>query len=172
MGYLSVWKVLEETIADFRKKGITIPATVMDDLKSAKTLINVLKADSCQAETAQKIEEYMLKVESFLASEGQERFGAKYVEEWLCRLDAESAKITEEEIEEARFIPGLPRDQKWIRVKPTPELTSENLKTLAKESSLSIDVQSDGYLLVYGEDARVKEFVKKIATKHGLRPEK
>jgi len=166
MGYLAQWKVLDEMIADFRKKGITIPAEIMSDLRSAKTLINVLKADPTHMETSQKIEEYILSVESYLFNEGQKMFGNDYVEEWLKRLDEASKKVLEEKEEEKRFILGIPREHKWIRVKPSTELPIKKLKILAKESNLSCDVQKDGCLLVYGEDERIKEFIKKMATKH------
>jgi len=165
MGYLSTWKVLEEMIIDFRKKGIVVQAEIMSDLRSAKTLINVLKADPTRVDTSQKIEEYLLNVESHLISEGQKMFGTEYVEEWLKRLDKASRKVLEEQEEKATFISGLPRGQKWIRVKPSVEMPLERLKVLAEESSLSYDVQNDGCLLVYGEDERIKEFVKKMATK-------
>ena len=168
MDYFSSWKVLEEMIAEFRKKGITIPAEAMNDLKSAKTLINVLKADTSHSDTIQKIEEYLFNVESYLASEGQKAFGTKYIEEWLKRLDEAGKKPSEKE-EETRFIPGIPRDQKWIRVKPTNELSVQKLKKMAKDSELAFNVQKDGYLIVYGEDERIKEFVKKMATKYGLK---
>lgn len=169
MGYLSVWKVLEEMATDFRKKGITLPANVISSLRHAKTLINVLKADPSCIDTEQKIEEYLRRVESSLVSEGQKTLGTDYVEKWLKRLDEASRKIYEEEKEEARFIPGLPREHKWIRVKPSTELPVEKLKTLAKETGLSCTLQNDGYLLVYGEDGCIKDFVKKMATKYGLK---
>jgi len=172
MGYLAVWKVLEEMIADFRKRGITIPPEVMNNLKSANTMIKILKADPSRGETVQKIEEYLGSVESYLVSEGQ-KFGTGYVDEWLKRLDEANRKpIEEEEEEERRFVPGLPREHKWIRVKPSAELPPEKLKLLAKQSKLLFKAQNDGYLLVYGEDARIKEFVKKMATKYGLKAEK
>jgi hypothetical protein len=147
---------------------------MMDDLKSAKTLINVLRADPCREETSQRVETYLLNLESYLVSQAQKKFGSKYVEEWLRRLDEASKKPHEEEEPEAeaRFVPGLPREQKWIRVKPTGELTLERIKELATESNLLFNVQSDGYLLVYGEDERIKEFVKKMATTYGLETEK
>ncbi len=171
MGYSAAWKVLEEMITDFRKRGLTVPADIISDLRSAKTLINVLKADPSRIETRQKIEKYLHTVESYLVSEGQKRFGADYVDEWLKRLNKASKKVFEEE-EETRFIPGLPREQKWIRVKPSDELSMEKIKELADELSLSCDVQNDGCLLVYGEDERVKGFVKKMATKKDLGTEK
>ncbi|MDH5459630.1 MAG: DUF2096 domain-containing protein, partial [Candidatus Bathyarchaeota archaeon] len=114
---------------------------------------------------------HLRSVESYLVSKGQESFGAGYAEEWLKRLDEASKKVLEEE-EEARFISGLPREQKWIRVKPFAELPSEKLKALADELSLSYNVQNDGCLLVYGKDERIKDFVKKMATKYGLKAEK
>jgi len=172
MGYLSAWKVLEEMIADFRKKGALIPQEIINELKSAKTLINVLKADSSCIETRQRIEEHLLKVESYLSTEGQKKFGANYVEEWLRRLDEASGKMFEEETEEIRFIPGVPREQKWIRVKPSEDMPIEKLKALAEESALSYNVQNDDYLLVYGEDKQIKEFIRKMAVAHETKSKK
>ncbi|MEM3766279.1 MAG: DUF2096 family protein, partial [Candidatus Bathyarchaeia archaeon] len=83
---MSVWKVLEEMVTDFRKKGVSIPSNIFDDLKYARILINVLKADPSRLETSQKIEECLNNVESYLISEGQ-KFGEKYVEEWLEKLE-------------------------------------------------------------------------------------
>jgi len=171
MGYLAAWKVLEEIVADFRKRGVTIPAEVMNNLKSARTMIKILKADPSRGEIIQKIEEFFGSVESYLISEGQRKFGDEYVKKWLKKLDAASMQTIDEE-EEARFIPGLPREQKWIRVKPSKEMPIEKLKLLAEESNLSHNVQSDGYLLVCGENECIKEFVKKMATKYGFKAEK
>jgi hypothetical protein len=170
MGYLAVWKVLEEMITDFRKKGITVPKTVLSDLKYAKTLINVLRADPSHLDTSQKVEEYLRSVESYLISEGQKKFGSRYIEQWLNRLDEASKEVFEKE--ETRFIPGLPREQKWIRVKPSDELSIEKLKALAEELNLSYNVQNDGYVLFCGEDKDIKDFVKKVATEFGLKAEK
>jgi len=171
MGYLDVWKVLEVMITDLRKRGLIVPVEVMSNLKSAKTMIKILKADPTRGETSQKIEEYLASVESYLVTEGQ-KFGTEYVDEWLKRLDEASRKTLEEEEEETRFISGLPREHKWIRVKPSAELPLEKLKLLAGKSKLSYRTQNDGYLLVYGEDERVKEFVKKMATKYEFKTEK
>jgi hypothetical protein len=172
MGYLAAWKVLEEMITDFRRRGIVVPAGIMSDLRSAKTLINVLKADPSRLDTSQKVDEYLLHVESYLVSEGQKIFGTEYVEEWLKRLDEASKKMLEKEEEETKFIPGIPREHKWIRVKPSTELPIEKLKTLADELHLSYNVQDDACLLVYGEDGRIKKFVKKMATKYAFKTEK
>jgi hypothetical protein len=165
MGYLSAWKVLEEMVAEFRKKGASIPSDIINDLKSAKTLINILKADPACTETSQKIEELLLKVQSYFVSDGQKKFGAEHVEAWLKKLDEAAAKSHEEEEEETRFIPGLPREHKWVRVKTSADLPIEKLKRLAEESNLSYEAQGDGFLLVYGEEAYIKDFIKKASLK-------
>ena len=172
MGYLAAWTVLEEMITEFRKRGIVVPAEIMNDLRSAKTLINILKADPTRVDTSQKVDEYLLNVESYLISEGQKTFGTKYIEEWLKQLDEASKKMPEEQKEETKFVPSLPREHKWIRIKPSAEFPAEKLKTLAEESHLSYNVQNDGFLLVYGENSHIKEFIKKMATKHGFKTEK
>jgi len=173
MGYLAAWKVLEEMITDFKRREVTVPADVIGNLRSAKTLINVLKADPSCMNTVQKVEEYLFCVESYLVSEGEKRFGSGYVGEWLGRLDEARRKVFDEEEEgETRFVIGIPREQKWIRVKPSDKLPLDKIKTLADESNLTCNLQNDGYLLVYGEEERIKDFIKKMATKHDSRAEK
>lgn len=171
MNYFTAWKVLEEMIIDFRKKGMVVPAEIISDLKSAKTLANVLKADPNRVDVAQKVEEYLINVESYVVSEGEKTFGSKYVKEWLKRLEEAGTETFEEE-EKTELVTGVPREHKWIRVKPSNELPIEKLKVLAEEANLSYNVQNDGCLLVYGKDERIKDFVKKMAAKYGLKAEK
>lgn len=163
MGYLAAWKVLEDMVTDFRKRGIAVPVKIIDDLKSARTIIRVLKADPTCGENIQKIEDYLEKVESYLASEGQRKLGQAYVDKWLELRDQAGRRIIDEEEEKNRFVTGLPRDQKWIRLASSKELPIEKLKTLADESNLSYNLQTDGCLLVFGPDNAIKDLIKKIA---------
>ncbi|MCS7123858.1 MAG: DUF2096 domain-containing protein [Candidatus Bathyarchaeota archaeon] len=167
MGYLTIWKILEEMITDLRKRGAHIPSNVFNDLKCARTLINVLRADPSKLETNQKIEECLNNVEAYLISEGQ-RFGDEYVNDWLRKLEEASRRMDEDE-SVSRFVPGLPRGQLWVRIKPSDEMPLNMLKALAEELNLTSEEQSDGCLLVCGEERFVKEFVKKMATRYGLK---
>ena len=171
MGYPAAWKVLEEMITDFRKKGTTVPAEIVSNLRHAKTLINVLGADPTRLDTSQKVEQHLLSIESYLVSEAQKNFGNSYVEQWLKRLNEASSKVGEEEEKETKFVSGVPRKQKWIRVKPSVELPIEEIKALADELNLSFNVQNDVYLLVYGEDRSIKDFVKRMTAKYGRKAE-
>jgi len=165
MGYPAVWKVLEEMVADFKKKQTTVPNEVISDLKSAKTTIKILGADPTCWENAQKIDEYLTNVESYLISEGQKRFGQAYVDEWLQKLDKAGRKIIDEQEEETKFVSGITGERKWIRLTPTEEISLEELKALAKESNLSYEVQNGEHLVVQGPETVLKDFVKKIAAK-------
>jgi hypothetical protein len=169
LGYLAVWKVLEEMIIDLRKRGVNVPPRIIEDLRFLKTLINILKADPTRLETGGKIEEYINNIEGYLIAEGQ-KFGEDYIESWLKRLEEASRTMPEEE--ESRFIPGLPREQKWIRVKPSEDIPSEILRGMAEELNLSCEMQNNGFLLIYGEDEKLRSFVKKMATKYGFKHEK
>jgi len=169
MDYLAAWKVLEEMIVDFRKRGVPIPANIISDLRHVRTLINVLGADPSRSDIGQKVEKYLCSLEAYLISQGQERFGAVYVEKWLKRLDEANKKVFEEEEGKTRFVSGLPQGRKWIRIKPSAELPIEELEALAEESNLSYNMQDDGCLLVYGSEENVKDFVKKMTAKYGLK---
>jgi hypothetical protein len=43
------------------------------------------------------------------------------------------------------------------------------MERLAKENSLSCKMQKNGYMLVYGDAKKVKEFVKNIAKKYQIK---
>jgi len=164
MGHAAVWKVLEAMIADFRKRKAAVPEKVMSDLTSAKIMLNVSKAETHRDETLMQIDVYLENVESYLVSEGEKLFDAAYADEWLKKIQ-EARKEVGDEQEETRFVLGLPREQKWIRVKSTLELPAEQLKTLAEKTDLVANVQEDGHLLVCGKDEQVKKFVKKMTAK-------
>ena len=78
-----------------------------------------------------------------------------------CRIESDSKGK-----EETKFVTGVPRDKKWIRVEPLASLPSEKLKQLAAETSLSFREEKDGYLLVYGSAESIKEFVRKMKTQN------
>jgi len=169
MGYDEVWKTLADLITEFRRKGESIPSNVMEDLRAAKTMIQVLRADLSHVENIPSIEMYLGNVESYLMFEAQKKFGSKFVEEWLLKIkEARQEKAPEEYVKpSSKFVPGLPRGQKWVRVQISKETPEKEIKKLAEETGLYFKVQTNGYMLVYGEDEKLKLFVKKAAEKLG-----
>jgi len=168
MGHNEVWKTLDSLIAEFRKRGQTVPPNIIEDLRSAKTLMQVLKADPKHAENIPTIEMYLGNVESYLIFEAHQKFGADFAEDWMQKL-REARKTTEPEKEplepSSKFVQGVPRDQKWLRVQVSDEMPENEIKKLAAECSLSTRIQPDGYVLVLGDDSGIKLFIQKIGEK-------
>jgi hypothetical protein len=170
MGYEAVWKVLEEIIVELRKKGVATPPRVMNDLKSAKVLMKIMDAsESDRGETAPKIEQYLGSLEAYLVTEAQKIFAPARIDKWLRRLEeascdkCQTCNVREVKGKAAeKFITGVPRDQKWIRVEPLASLPAEKLKQLAGETNLSFREEKDGHLVVYGSAEEIKKFVKKM----------
>jgi hypothetical protein len=170
LGYEAAWKILEEIIIELRKKGVATPQRVMSDLKSAKVLMKIMDASEKDlGKTAPKIEQYLGSVEAYIITEAQKTFAPARIDAWLRRLEeasCDTCQICEvgevKEKAEAKFITGVPRDKKWIRVEPLASLPAERLKQLAGETSLSFREEKDGHLTVYGSAENIKSFVKKM----------
>jgi hypothetical protein len=165
LGYSETWKILEEIIIELRKKGNPAPESVMNDLKSAKTLIKLMETGEDRGEISPKIEQYLSSVEANLVTEAQKSFPSEKIDEWLRRLEGSSCETCSGQSkqilrEEQRFVPGLPRDQKWVRVTPIVSLPKEKIEELAHNAGLSVETEKDGHLTVYGSDEGIKEFVK------------
>jgi len=167
MGHEEVWKTLNNLIIEFRKKGETIPPEVMADLRAAKTLMQVLKADPTKKENVPTIEMYLGNVESHLVLAAQASFGSEFVNRWMKRLrDAREKPDVELPAETAsKFVPGLPRGQRWVRVQVSEETPKEEIEELVKEIGLACKMQDDGFMLVYGEGEKLKRFIKRTAAK-------
>ena len=164
MGYTAKWKVLEDLMVELRRKGVEMPPTVVNDLRSAKLMIKIAEVGESTGDATLKLEEILGSVESYLVTQAQNILSAQAVDEWLRRLDEATLPTCEIKGEnENTFITDVPRDQKWIRVEPIPNLPAERLKQIAKESNLSANQQKDGRLVVYGQQEDIKVFLKKMA---------
>jgi hypothetical protein len=163
MSYEEKWKVLADLLAELQEKGETIPADVINDLRSAKTMIQVLKADTRHTENISRIETYLRSVESY-AIYTIEKQGTENVEELLKKLKAPKPATNNEERGAASgFVSRVPRDKKWVRVQISEEIPQEVMKKLVKEKGLFYRMQKDGRMLVYGDEENIKSLVKEMA---------
>jgi hypothetical protein len=164
MNYEALWKLMADLVAELRKSGESIPASVIKDLRSAKTMIEILKVDQSRSENLLRIEEYLNNVESYVMPTAKRKIGRKYVDEWMNKLAETQRSLQALEIEPSiRFPIGIPRDKSWVRIKPSEEIPMEKIKRLSKEIGLKHKTQEDSYVLVYGEEDKVKRFMKKTA---------
>ena len=164
MSHAATWKMLEDLMIDLKKKGVTTPPNIVNELRSAKLMIKISESSGSTGDVSQKVEEYLGNVESYLINEAQKILSPEIVDQWLRRLEEATAETSEEKSEENKFITNVPRDQKWVRVEPISNLPTERIKQIAKESCLSVNPQKDGRLVVYGQPEDIKEFLKKMTT--------
>jgi hypothetical protein len=168
LGHNQVWKTLDSLIAEFRRRGKPVPLNIIEDLRSAKTMMQVLRADPKHAENIPTIEMYLGNVESYLIFEAHQKFGSQFAGEWMQKiLDARKTRDADEEPLESssKFVAGVPRDQKWLRFQVSDETPEKEIKRLAAECGLSTRIQSDGYVLVFGDDSSIKLFIQKTSEK-------
>ncbi len=168
MGHNQVWRTLDSLIAEFRKRGNPAPPNIIEDLRSARTMMQVLRADPKRAENIPTIEMYLGNVESYLIFEAHKKFGTQFAEEWMQKLqNARKTSDAEDEPLESssKFVAGVPRDQKWLRFQVTDEMPESAIKKLATECGLSTKIQPDCYVLVFGSDSSIKSFIQKTSEK-------
>jgi len=160
---LASWKLLEDMMLELKTSGATIPSKVVEELRSAKSMIQLTKTEGSHGDMLQKAEEYLANVEAYVVTEGQQVFGSEKVDEWLRRLEEANAVACEDEAVCDKFVSGVPRNEKWVRVEPMGDLTAEKVQKLATERGMQVKAQADGRLVVYGSAENLKAFLKALA---------
>jgi len=166
------WKVLSDLLVELRSKGADLPAEVVRDLRLARSLIETLKvAPTGREEITAKIEQMLVSVEAYLLAEAEVKLGPEEAKRWRDKIE-EAAAPGEETLApaEMRFRPGLPRGEHWVRVRVSEDMPREMLETLAAEEGVSARLQPDGFLLVSGEEEKVRAFIRKLAERVRGRP--
>lgn len=163
MSWEARWKILADVITDLLGHGKYIPPNVINDLRSAKVMLEVVKADRSRSENIARLEEYLSDVESYVLSAARDAFGENYVNNVLSRLCVLEAEELEVEAS-VRFQPGLPRGKKWVRIQVTDEIPLDFIKRVADGLGLNVRVD-DGYALIFGGDKDIKDFIKKVSEK-------
>ncbi|MBT8171682.1 DUF2096 domain-containing protein [Candidatus Bathyarchaeota archaeon] len=161
MSYEKKWNILANFLTELKKNGKKIPANVVKDLRSAKTIIQVRKVDPTHRETISRIDKYLRNVESYCIF-AAEKLGTDIAEKWLEKL--EEIKIDNNKIKQKspRFIQGIPKNMKWLRVKTSEDTPQEKVKKLVKENNLFYKKQENGYILVYGNEKCFNSFVESM----------
>jgi len=163
MSYEEKWKVLADLLTELQERGEKIPADVINDLRSAKTMIQVLKADPTHIENISRIDTYLRNVESYAIFTTEKR-GTEIVEEWLKKLkEPERMETNEKEEKNSTFVTRVPRNKNWIRIRISENIAREEMKKLVEENGLSYRLEQNGYILVHGDKENIKSLVKRLA---------
>jgi len=166
MDYEVVWELMSSLISELRKAGETVPAKSMSDLRAAKTMMEVHKVDPSRSENLQRIEEYLTSLETLLVPVANRKFGKEYVDAWLRKLGKAYVQPPKWEPRlQGSFPVGVPREDRWVRVEATEKISTEKIKHAAKQIGLNSKTEKDGRVLVFGEEQKLKQFVKTMAEK-------
>lgn len=166
MDYTKLWKVLEALYNELIKRGVILPREFMDDLKSAKTLINIYKVDTSTVNVATEIEVYLEKIESTLLYLAESDIGKEYAEKWLQRVyEARREGLTTKTTRPSKFVAGVPKNEHWIRIKTSDLISNQELEALLEKYKLSSKSQKDEYRLIHGSEKNVQNFLKEIGKK-------
>jgi hypothetical protein len=166
MNYEYLWKALEELIVELRKKLVTVIPELVDDLKSAQTLIKIYRTDPTAIEVATDIERYLENVEANLIYLARSDVGTEYGEDCLKRLhEARMKGLRETAKVPTTFVSGVPKGAHWIRFKISDLIDDEEVNMLLEKLGLKSAMQEDGYLLIHGKKENVKTFVKGVSEK-------
>ena len=165
MGHtMAAWKTLEDLLIELRKKNIKIPSNVLEDLRAARSMIELICSEGTHGQAVEKTEAYTANVEAYLVNEAQKVLEPKEIDQWFKRLEEANMQTdTEEAVGEGKYVVGVPRGQKWIRIETSPSVSEVYVLKLAGERGLAVTKQPDGRLVVYGQPGDVKAFVKQVA---------
>lgn len=166
MSYERKWKLLADLLTQLRERGQEVPADVLNDLRSAKTMIQVLKADPTDIESISRIDTYLRTVESY-AIFTMEKEGKENVEKWLKKLEApERVENCEKGMVISKFVTRVPRNENWMRIKISDDIHGEEIRKLVEEEGLSCRLEKNKYIIVYGEKKKIKSLVKRLAEQY------
>jgi len=160
LSYDYKWKKLSDLLIEIQKKGEKIPSKVMKDLRSAKTIIQVLKRDPTHMESLARVEVYLKNVEAYVVSIA-EKNGPEMVQDWLKKINQPEIKCEKSTASTAG--PKVSQDEKWIRIKQMEEIPLEKVKKMSEKFGLSVKVEENGDIIVVGDEKDVKIFVKSMA---------
>ena len=163
MSYERKWKLLADLLTKLQENGEKIPADVLNDLRSAKTMIHVLKADPTHIESISRIDTYLRTVEAYTIFTMEKKRKGN-VEEWLKKLKGQArVEINEKVKKNSTFVTRVPRNKNWIRIQISEDIPREEMKELAEENGLSYRLEQNGYILVHGDKENMKLLVKRLA---------
>lgn len=163
MNYEELWRALADLVTELRRSGESIPPYILKDLRSAKTTIQILKVNRDNPDHVLRVEEYLRSVEAYVMYAAQKRLGSRTVDQWLERLKRAREEAPEAAYPPITFVPRVPRDKHWLRIKVSEDIPLRRVEALAEEMGLGHEARENGYVIVYGEKGEIRNFVRRMA---------
>ncbi len=166
INYEKLWNTLAELTTAIAKKSRRLQPEIIAELRSTRSLINILKTASKEADleddVVPRIEAQLLNIKSNLVSKAA-NLGEEFLSLWMSKLQqvyTETAKV--KQTKSRRFIPNIARNQYWMRIKINNKTSIELIKDVSSMFDVSIKKLDDEHILVYGDKKVVHNFAKEI----------
>ncbi len=167
INYEKLWNTLAELTTAIAKKSRRLQPEIIAELRSTRSLINILKTASKQVDleddVVPRIEAQLLNIKSNLVSKAA-NLGEEFLSLWMGKLQqvyTETAEV--KQTKSRRFIPRIARNQYWMRIKITNKTPIELIKDVSSMFDVSIKQLDDEHILVYSDKKVVHNFVKETA---------
>jgi len=165
--YEKLWNILADLTTAIAKKSRRLQPKIIAELRTTRSLINILKTDSSEADLEDdvipRIEAQLLHLKSNLVSKAA-NLGEEFLSLWMNKLQQfYSEKLESEQIKIVRFIPHIERNHYWMRIKITPKTPIKLVKDVSSRLHVSIKHLDDEHILIYGGKKAVHNFVKETA---------
>ena len=148
-----------------RSKGKEMRPEVVEDLKSAKTLMTIQRVDPSSPITGD-VEDYLGSVEAALWTCAENAFEKEYSDYWLQRIQEAKAKGIQETVRtRVGLVTGIPKDKQWIRVRVTELIDMAELKSMTSSLGLSFREEANDTAIVFGQPESVKAFLRVLTNK-------
>jgi len=169
MNYDNALKKLDELVVELLDKGLSIPQHFFDEIKSARSMAKICRADPNKADAVMNGAPFLEIAEMNLLAIAEAGCGKEYADIWQ-RAIAEAYNQPDGGAKSAGFVSGVPKTDYWIRIDPSEiNLGSDETAQLPAELNLSAKPQPDGYLLIHGAKENVMAYLREVrrTTKEG-----
>lgn len=165
--YEAIYETLCEMTTALRKKDVDVPSDIATDLRSARALISGHRTDPEAVQILSQVQSYLKKVERKLIEMARSEGLSETASEFLERLDEarRGARKRTSPGPEIRFIPGLPRNGRWVRIKISPKTPLNTIEEVAAKSRVSLKPQEEGFVLATGRSENLREFIRILRSK-------
>ncbi len=158
------WLVTMRMALDLKESGQAVDE-ILELLKSAKTLLNqYLVYENTAPDTLPKAGDLVDRAQSKVFLKAKP-LGRTFREKWDSTLKRVVAgeKVENFMVQKSVFYPSMPRNKRWVRIKPPKSLTEKRLSDIARNTNVEIMPHEDKHVLIVGDKETLREAVKEIS---------
>ena len=125
-----------------QSKNIIIPENLINDLRSSKAMIEILKLDKLNKDILIEVENYLINIEMKIMILTENELGKESYDKLLNEIKINNKKQIQDKT--YSFSYGVPRNESWIRIKYSKELKIKTIREITEELKRTIGTVKKG----------------------------